>query len=125
MTPLRDNARLYIGIATVLALLVFWIVGTRLGLVGPQYFPSPEQFMAAARQLVIGEGYADGRMHEHMLQSIKLILLGFFAATAIGVPLGLWMGWNRRAEALVNPIFLLVRPIPALAWATSAETACA
>jgi taurine transport system permease protein len=32
------------------------------------------------------------------------------------VPLGLWMGWSRTAEALINPIFLLIRPIPALAW---------
>ena len=26
------------------------------------------------------------------------------------------MGWSRRAEALVNPAFLLLRPIPPLAW---------
>lgn len=37
-------------------------------------------------------------------------------AIATGVPLGLWMGWSRRAEALINPIFLIVRPIPPLAW---------
>jgi NitT/TauT family transport system permease protein/taurine transport system permease protein len=37
-------------------------------------------------------------------------------AIATGVPLGLVMGWSRRIEALVNPAFLLVRPIPPLAW---------
>ena len=110
------NARLYTGLATVLALLAFWLLGTKTGLIDAQQFPSPEQFGTAAKQLVIGDGYADGRIHEHMLQSIKLILMGFFAATAVGVPLGLWMGWSRTAEALINPIFLLVRPIPALAW---------
>ena len=26
------------------------------------------------------------------------------------------MGWSRRAEALLNPVFLLLRPIPPLAW---------
>jgi taurine transport system permease protein len=26
------------------------------------------------------------------------------------------MGWSRRAEALINPTFLLIRPIPPLAW---------
>jgi len=26
------------------------------------------------------------------------------------------MGWSRRAEALINPVFLLLRPIPPLAW---------
>ena len=112
----RDNARLWTGTATVAGLVALWLVGSKTGFISAQNFPSPEQFFAAAKQLVVGEGFADGRIHEHMLQSIKLILLGFFAATAIGVPLGLWMGWSRTAEALVNPIFLLIRPIPALAW---------
>jgi len=26
------------------------------------------------------------------------------------------MGWSKRVEALVNPAFLLIRPIPPLAW---------
>ncbi len=112
----RDPARTATGIATVLVLVGAWLVGSKTGLIDGQAFPSPGQFGAAARQLLIGEGYADGRIHQHVLQSIKLIVLGFVAATAVGVPLGLWMGWSRRAEALVNPIFLLVRPIPALAW---------
>ena len=116
MRTTRDPARLWTGTATVVALVAFWLIGSKTGFIDAQAFPSPEQFGAAAKQLVFGEGFADGRIHEHILQSIKLIVLGFFAATAIGVPLGLWMGWSRRAEAMINPIFLLVRPIPALAW---------
>jgi NitT/TauT family transport system permease protein/taurine transport system permease protein len=116
MATLHASARLYTGIGTVVALLAFWVIGSKAGWINAQVFPSPEQFWAAARQLLIGEGFADGRVHEHVLQSVKLILMGFFAATAVGVPLGLWMGWSRRAEALVNPVFLLIRPIPALAW---------
>jgi taurine transport system permease protein len=116
MATLRDRTRLWTGSATVVALIGFWLIGSKTGWISAQAFPSPEQFAAAARQLLFGEGFADGRIHEHILQSVKLILMGFFAATAIGVPLGLWMGWSRRAEALINPIFLIVRPIPALAW---------
>jgi taurine transport system permease protein len=116
MATLRDPTRLWTGSATVVALIGFWLIGSKSGWISAQAFPSPEQFAAAARQLLFGEGFADGRIHEHVLQSVKLILMGFFAATAIGVPLGLWMGWSRRAEALINPIFLIVRPIPALAW---------
>ena len=112
----RDQARLWTGVATVVGLIAFWYLGSKSGFINPQTFPTPDQFGAAFKQLVFGEGFADGRIHEHVLQSVKLILLGFFAATAIGVPLGLWMGWSRTAEALVNPIFLLIRPIPALAW---------
>ncbi|MFN0303784.1 MAG: ABC transporter permease [Burkholderiales bacterium] len=116
MAGARDYARAWTGIATVVVLISFWYLGSKGGVINPQVFPTPEQFAAAARQLVFGEGFADGRIHEHILQSVKLIVMGFFAATAIGVPLGLWMGWSRKAEAIVNPIFLLIRPIPALAW---------
>lgn len=116
MLSLRASARVWTGVIAVGGLAAFWLAGTRYGIISPQMFPTPEQFVAAARQLVTGEGFADGRLHEHVLQSLKLIVAGFFAATLIGVPLGLWMGWSARAEALVNPIFLLIRPIPALAW---------
>lgn len=116
MKAKTNSVRLWTGSATIVVLLALWFVGSKSGFIDKQAFPTPEQFGAAAYQLLLGEGYADGLIYAHVLQSVKLILLGFFAATAVGVPLGLWMGWSRRAEALINPIFLLVRPIPALAW---------
>ena len=42
--------------------------------------------------------------------------MGFTIAVGVGVPLGLLMGHSRFAEALINPAFLLLRPIPPLAW---------
>ncbi|MGL5734242.1 MAG: ABC transporter permease, partial [Beijerinckiaceae bacterium] len=52
----------------------------------------------------------------HAIHSVKLVVLGFTVAIATGVPLGLWMGWDRRVEAAINPVFLVIRPIPPLAW---------
>jgi NitT/TauT family transport system permease protein/taurine transport system permease protein len=37
-------------------------------------------------------------------------------ASSAGVLLGLAMGASRRVEAVANPVFLLLRPIPPLAW---------
>ena len=42
--------------------------------------------------------------------------MGFLTSVALGVPVGMLMGWSRKAEALINPVFLLIRPIPPLAW---------
>ncbi|GAB2912253.1 ABC transporter permease [Paralcaligenes sp. KSB-10] len=113
----RDKfLRAQVGVVVVLTVLGSWYFGSKYGFINPQLFPTPEQFIAAARQLTLGEGYAGGLLLQHILQSVKLILLGFLAATALGVPLGLWIGWSRKAEALVGPVFLLIRPIPALAW---------
>lgn len=116
MAKFSDPIRFSTGIITLVAVVAIWLIGSQYGLINKQLFPAPEQFVAAAKQLLVGTGYADGMLYEHILQSVMLILMGFFAATAVGVPLGLWMGWSRRAEALVNPVFSLIRPIPALAW---------
>lgn len=62
------------------------------------------------------EGYGNGKLHQHVLHSLKLVAMGFAVAVSFGVPLGLLMGYSRRAEALINPAFLLLRPIPPLAW---------
>jgi NitT/TauT family transport system permease protein/taurine transport system permease protein len=62
------------------------------------------------------EGYGNGKLHQHIFHSLKLVLMGFAVAVGIGVPLGLLMGYSRKAEALINPAFLLLRPIPPLAW---------
>jgi taurine transport system permease protein len=108
--------RLAVGAATLAALAVLWYLATTAThLIPGAYFPTPAEVGQAARQISF-QGYADGKLYQHFLHSSYLVLLGFVAAVSIGVPLGMLMGWSRRAEALVNPTFLLVRPIPPLAW---------
>lgn len=112
--PIARTERV-IAAGTVAALLAAWWLLTATQVIPPTRFPSPAEVWDALRQVAL-TGYADARLHEHILHSSKLVLLGFAVAIATGVPLGLAMGWSRRAEALVNPTFLLVRPIPPLAW---------
>jgi NitT/TauT family transport system permease protein/taurine transport system permease protein len=108
--------RTAVGAATLAALAALWYAATTLGQwIAPVYFPTPEEVGKAFSQIGL-QGYADGRLHEHFLHSCQLVLYGFAAAVSTGVPLGMLMGWSRRAEALINPTFLLLRPIPPLAW---------
>lgn len=110
------SRRVAVGAATLATLLVLWWVLTMVtGTINTGRFPSPEDVWLAARQVTV-RGYANGQLHAHILHSLKLVAMGFAVAVAVGVPLGLLMGWSRRAEALINPIFLLIRPIPPLAW---------
>ncbi|MBJ2151833.1 ABC transporter permease [Paracoccus sp. IB05] len=105
-----------VGGATILAALTLWyLLTTVLGVISPGRFPSPADTWTALAQ-VSGKGYANGVLGEHILRSVMLVSLGFIVAVATGVPLGLWMGWSRRAEAVINPVFLVIRPIPPLAW---------
>lgn len=108
--------RTLVGSATVGVLLLAWYVLTMVtGTIDTGRFPSPDDVWLAGQQIVL-KGYANGRLHVHILHSLKLVAMGFVFAVSVGVPLGLLMGWSRRAEALINPIFLLIRPIPPLAW---------
>jgi len=116
MDRTRDNRRIWIGVATFAALFGAWyLLTTVTHTIGGGRFPSPPEVWDALRQITI-VGYADARLPAHVLQSAKLVLLGFCAAAIVGVPLGLAMGWSRAVEAFVNPAFLLIRPIPPLAW---------
>jgi taurine transport system permease protein len=108
--------RLLVGTGSVLVLLATWAVLTMVtGTINTSRFPSPLQFWESAKQIMT-VGYADGTLLGHALQSTRLVIFGFVVAAGIGVPLGLLMGWSRRAEVLINPVFLVIRPIPPLAW---------
>jgi len=108
--------RTWIGLASAAALVALWFVATTLTvMISPGRLPPPSEFLASLIQIATS-GYAGGTLLAHAAHSLKLVAMGFAVAAATGVPLGLWMGWNPRAEALVNPVFLLIRPIPPLAW---------
>ena len=48
--------------------------------------------------------------------SMMRIFVGFIIAQIIGVPLGLFLGANRKAREIIFPIFEIMRPVPPLAW---------
>jgi sulfonate transport system permease protein len=54
--------------------------------------------------------------YEHIWASCRRIIEAFLLATALGVPLGLFMGWNKIFKQYTFPLFEMLRPIPMLAW---------
>ena len=101
---------------TLGVVLALWHLLTAVtGIVSPARFPTPAEVGGALRQIAI-DGYSNGRLHDHVLRSVLLVTMGFTVAASAGVALGLAMGASRRVEAFVNPIFLVLRPIPPLAW---------
>jgi NitT/TauT family transport system permease protein len=78
---------------------------------GSAIFPTPWQVVTGASELV-----QDGTLWEHIGASLLRVSAGFLLAVAVGVPLGLWMGWVRGAFETLNPIFQMLRPISPIAW---------
>jgi NitT/TauT family transport system permease protein len=54
--------------------------------------------------------------YKHIMYSVWRVAQGFFLATLIGVPFGLFLGWSDRFKDYVFPVFETLRPIPVLAW---------
>ncbi|RTL55433.1 MAG: ABC transporter permease [Bradyrhizobiaceae bacterium] len=54
--------------------------------------------------------------YQHIFVSLVRIGTAFVAATILGVPLGLMLGWSERFREYVFPVFETLRPIPILAW---------
>lgn len=120
MTGVPGTRHLLSTAATTLsalaAVLLAWHLLTAVwGVISVARFPPPLEVGVALRQIAL-EGYSNARLHEHVLRSVGLVTMGFVLASSIGVALGLAMGASRTVEALVNPVFLLLRPIPPLAW---------
>jgi taurine transport system permease protein len=104
------------ALVVVVAVVIVWqLLTATFGIVSEVRFPQPIEVAQAFRQIVV-DGYANARWHEHVLRSVLLVTVGFIVASSFGVVLGLAMGASRVVEALANPVFLLLRPIPPLAW---------
>ncbi len=59
---------------------------------------------------------SDGVILRFAVASLFRIACGFGLASAIGIPLGLWMGWSTRASLALNPLIQAMRPISPIAW---------
>ncbi len=57
-----------------------------------------------------------GLLAKYVVASLFRVTWGFLLAAALAIPLGLMIGWHRRAELAVNPLVQAFRPISPLAW---------
>ena len=74
-------------------------------------FPTPLQVVQGA-----GEMVASGALWTNTWTSIMRVMVGYFAAMSIAIPLGVLMGWFEPLDRALNPLFQLLRPISPIAW---------
>ena len=65
---------------------------------------------------IYGLSIYSAEYYQHIWVSLRRVSIAFLLATAIGVPLGLFLGWSHRFKEYVFPVFELLRPIPPLSW---------
>ncbi len=52
----------------------------------------------------------------HIWASLKRVFIALGIAWIIGISFGVLIGWNKKANALLGPIFTAFRSVPPLAW---------
>ena len=93
----------------------FWQMLAISGLVSKFVLPSPSEVLIAALTMMV-EPFAGNTIQGHVAASLGRWAMGFGLAAAVGVPLGLAMGYWRLLDAMVSPVFEAYRYIAPLAW---------
>ncbi|MCF8999990.1 taurine ABC transporter permease TauC [Acinetobacter nectaris] len=106
---------LLLSILSVSTLIAIWFLVTTLGLISPLFLPSPQAVFHKFIE-VSQHGFMKATLWQHLAASISRVLVALVAAVIIGVPIGLWMGLNKWARAIIDPLVELLRPIPPLAY---------
>lgn len=112
--PQRAGRR-WLGWVAVAAVLVLWQGATSSGLVSAELLPGPIG-VAAAFWYRLLNGYRETSLLLDIWATVARCLGGFALAVVLGVPLGLWMGVNRRVSGAVNYIVQFLRPLPPLSY---------
>ena len=109
---MNKHASEYIALAFLSFLIVLgvWWFVTSVGLIADFFLPSPSAVVEATVRL-----FSQGNFISDIGISLFRILIGFGVAAILAVPLGILIGLNRRAEALIEPVvdFIRYTPIPA------------
>jgi taurine transport system permease protein len=110
--PRRGGGSLaWLSILSLLLFLLAWETVCRLGAVEPIFLPPPSKVFERAVSMA-GQGTLMG----HVLASTQRVMVGFLAAVAVAVPLGIWLGTSRVARAIFEPVISFLRPLPSMSW---------
>ncbi|WP_144186082.1 ABC transporter permease [Elioraea rosea] len=110
-----------LGLALPAALVAVWEVLGRAGVVPQGILPAPSLVAATWWDWAVGPSGMGlnpylGTWFETVLFSARRVFTGFAAAIALGVPLGIMIGWNRLVAGAFDPLIQSLRPIPITAW---------
>lgn len=107
---LRRNENITLSLIGIAGFLLLWEIGSRIGFIDEFFFSKPTSIVAAAiREVQLARFWTDFRV------SVFEFLVGYLAAVALAVPLGLIIGWYRRLSYMVDPWLSLFNSLPRIA----------
>ena len=112
---MRLRTGFLLGTVSVTVMVAGWWLIAAAQIVRADLLPSPADVWDAAVE-VVTQGYRGTTLWQNINATLGRLLGGFLAATLAGVPLGLWMGSSRTANAALDWIIQFMRPLPPLSY---------
>jgi len=107
--PAGVPRKLLLGLLGVTLFVVAWQLATW----GNDLTDVPGPWLTARG---LGELAGAGVLWKNVVASVFRVAWGFCLATAVGIPFGMWMGWDRDVSLFFNPMIQMLRPISPIAW---------
>ena len=104
-----------LSIAGLVGFFAIWELLSLGGWFPPKYLPGPVAVLQTLWALTQAP-YSGATLWGHLLASVGRFGIGYVLAAAIGIPLGLLMGWYRWLDDIVSPFFEALRFIAPIAW---------
>ena len=104
------HERAILGASAVLATLAAWEAVGRARLVNPIFISSPTAVFHAGLEMA-----RSGELAAHLSVSGVEFGVGYLVAVLTAVPLGLWAGWHRRADFVLEPFLATFNATPRVA----------
>jgi taurine transport system permease protein len=115
MKRLGEEKYSIISFTSVLLAVAVWFFITNTFSISKLIVPSPQDLFVKLKVLFTS-GYVDASMWEHIISSVARTSIGLLCAIALGVPIGLAVGYNRIFSAILTPFTSFLRPIPPIAY---------
>jgi ABC-type nitrate/sulfonate/bicarbonate transport system permease component len=113
--PLTLGETLGYGAIGLIVFFGVWSLLSFSGAVPRQFLPAPHELAARFFDLLTTP-FAGATLPRHLASSFFRFGCGFLLGAAVGIPLGLLMGWSRTLDEIVTPVFDALRFIAPIAW---------
>lgn len=110
-----NKARLTVNLwrwGLLLALIVLWEAGSRLGWIDPFFFSSPSEIVQTAMVK-----WQSGQLQRDIAYTTASTLLGFLLGTVVGSVSGLLFWFHRKTALVAEPWLIVLNALPKLALA--------
>jgi NitT/TauT family transport system permease protein len=101
-----------VQIGIVAAIIAYWEIGARVGLVDAFFWSQPSAIWETAKTF-----FSSGNAYTDIAFTFRSTLMGFFFGTLAGSALGLSFWWSRNYAAIAQPYIICFESLPKLALA--------